>query len=73
MEVLVEVHGAGNDLPTDPCDLAERFWEMGGTCTPRTVGGNTLKSPARACRNLGASARDSGHSRLPIPPAGMTA
>ena len=29
--------------------------------------------PVRSCRNLGASARDSGHSLLPMPPAGMTA
>ena len=29
--------------------------------------------PVRSWRNLGASARESGHSRLPMPPAGMTA
>jgi hypothetical protein len=28
--------------------------------------------PVRSCRNLGASARDSGQSRDPMPPAGIT-
>ena len=29
--------------------------------------------PVSACRNFGWPARDSGHSRVPLPPAGMTA
>ena len=29
--------------------------------------------PVRSCRNLGEAARDSGHSRVPAPPAGITA
>ena len=29
--------------------------------------------PVRSCRNFGWPARDSGHSRVPAPPAGMTA
>ena len=29
--------------------------------------------PVRSCRNLGAARRDSGQSRVPAPPAGMTA
>ena len=29
--------------------------------------------PVRSCRNLGDAARDNGHSRVPAPPAGMTA
>ena len=31
-----------------------------------------LPDPVRSCRNFGASARDSGQSRDPMPPAGMT-
>ncbi len=32
-----------------------------------------VPEPVRSCRNFGASARDSGHSRDPMPPAGMIA
>ncbi|MFI6238248.1 hypothetical protein ACIBEF_00045 [Micromonospora sp. NPDC050795] len=36
--VIVEVHAAGNPLPTEPCDLAQQFWSMGGECQVETVG-----------------------------------
>ncbi|MEU1586073.1 hypothetical protein [Micromonospora sp. NPDC005710] len=36
--VVVEVHGAGNPLPTEPCDLAQKFWGMRGECRVETVG-----------------------------------
>ncbi|MET8262179.1 hypothetical protein [Micromonospora sp. NPDC005205] len=36
--VIVEVHAAGNPLPTEPCDLAQKFWGMKGECQVETVG-----------------------------------
>ncbi|WP_430497285.1 hypothetical protein ACQRWP_21615 [Micromonospora trifolii] len=36
--VIVEVHDAGNQLPTEPCDLAQKFWGMRGDCRVETVG-----------------------------------
>ncbi|WP_410811468.1 hypothetical protein [Micromonospora sp. 067-2] len=36
--VLVEVHDAGNQLPTEPCALARSFWGMRGRCQVETVG-----------------------------------
>ncbi|MET8350238.1 MULTISPECIES: hypothetical protein [unclassified Micromonospora] len=36
--VIVEVHDAGNQLPTEPCALARRFWGMQGECQVETVG-----------------------------------
>ncbi|BEL02176.1 hypothetical protein Q0Z83_003670 [Actinoplanes sichuanensis] len=33
-ELLVEVAEPGNNLPKDPCALAEEFWGRGGNCTP---------------------------------------
>ncbi|MFG3640740.1 hypothetical protein ACGF3C_10790 [Micromonospora sp. NPDC047762] len=36
--VIVEVHAAGNPLPTEPCDLAQTFWSMRGECQVETVG-----------------------------------
>ncbi|MET8267920.1 hypothetical protein ACWD8I_27680 [Micromonospora arida] len=36
--VIVEVHDAGNQLPTEPCDLAQEFWGMRGACQVETVG-----------------------------------
>ena len=37
--LLVEVHAAGNDLPSDPCSLARSFWSMGGRCVVEEVDG----------------------------------
>ena len=34
---------------------------------------NEADVPVSGCRNLGLPARDSGHRRVPLPPAGMTA
>jgi hypothetical protein len=36
--VIVEVHDAGNPLPSEPCALAQQFWGMGGECQVETVG-----------------------------------
>ncbi|MET7705037.1 hypothetical protein [Micromonospora sp. NPDC005413] len=36
--VIVEVHDAGNQLPTEPCALARGFWGMQGECQVETVG-----------------------------------
>ncbi|MEU1601789.1 hypothetical protein [Micromonospora matsumotoense] len=36
--LLVEVHSAGNPLPTEPCTLARQFWGMPGECELVTVG-----------------------------------
>ncbi|MET8090318.1 hypothetical protein [Micromonospora sp. NPDC005220] len=36
--VIVEVHDAGNPLPTEPCALAQQFWGMRGECQVETVG-----------------------------------
>ncbi|MEU7613642.1 hypothetical protein [Micromonospora sp. NPDC049204] len=36
--VIVEVHDAGTQLPTDPCALARDFWGMQGECQLETVG-----------------------------------
>ncbi|MEU8088776.1 hypothetical protein AB0B57_34825 [Micromonospora sp. NPDC049101] len=36
--VIVEVHDAGNQLPTEPCALARTFWGMQGECRVETVG-----------------------------------
>ncbi|MFD6566548.1 hypothetical protein [Micromonospora profundi] len=36
--VIVEVHDAGNGLPTEPCALARGFWGMQGECEVETVG-----------------------------------
>ena len=51
-------------------------------CAPASVSGASRSTvacssdasvPVSGCRNLGWPARDSGHSRVPLPPAGMTA
>jgi hypothetical protein len=40
----------------------------------RTVAWSSDASvPESGCRNLGSEERDSGHSLVPLPPAGMTA
>ncbi|KAB1922132.1 hypothetical protein AB0J94_10025 [Micromonospora noduli] len=52
--VIVEVHDAGNQLPTEPCDLAQKFWGMRGECQVETVG---------AVR-VGVVVRPSGDDRL---------
>ncbi|WP_330438758.1 hypothetical protein OHB44_27485 [Micromonospora sp. NBC_00821] len=52
--VIVEVHAAGNQLPTEPCDLAQKFWGMRGGCQVETVG---------AVR-VGVVVRPSGDDRL---------
>ncbi|MGC1210995.1 MAG: hypothetical protein WA890_06980 [Micromonospora sp.] len=36
--LLVEVHTAGGQLPTEPCALARQFWGMQGDCQVVTVG-----------------------------------
>ncbi|WP_327034324.1 hypothetical protein [Micromonospora ureilytica] len=36
--VIVEVHDAGNPLPTEPCALAQQFWGMRGECQVESVG-----------------------------------
>lgn len=36
--LIVEVHAAGNQLPTEPCALARQFWGMRGECQVETVG-----------------------------------
>ncbi|WCN80389.1 hypothetical protein [Micromonospora sp. LH3U1] len=45
--VLVEVHDAGNQLPTDPCALARGFWGMQGDCRVETVGAAQVGVVAR--------------------------
>ncbi|WP_433263546.1 hypothetical protein ACQPWR_26520 [Micromonospora vinacea] len=36
--VIVEVYDAPNPLPTEPCELAQKFWGMRGECRVETVG-----------------------------------
>ncbi|MFI5930952.1 hypothetical protein [Actinoplanes sp. NPDC051494] len=36
--ILAEVHTKNNKMPTEPCDLAQKFWGMGGSCEVVTVG-----------------------------------
>jgi len=36
--VAVEVYTRGNELPTEPCALTQRFWGMEGECQVVTVG-----------------------------------
>ncbi|MEH0929444.1 hypothetical protein [Micromonospora sp. CPCC 205558] len=36
--LIVEVHDAGNPMPTEPCELARAFWGMRGDCQVETVG-----------------------------------
>lgn len=36
--MLAEVHTKNNGLPTKPCELAEKFWGMGGDCDVVAVG-----------------------------------
>ncbi|WP_406072293.1 hypothetical protein [Micromonospora sp. NBC_01638] len=45
--VIVEVHDAGNQLPTDPCALARSFWGMEGDCKVETVGAAQVGVVAR--------------------------
>ncbi|MEU8424629.1 hypothetical protein AB0C15_27535 [Micromonospora sp. NPDC048835] len=46
--VVVEVHAAGNPLPAEPCDLAQKFWGMGGQCQVETVGATRVGVVVRA-------------------------
>ncbi|SCG43058.1 hypothetical protein [Micromonospora halophytica] len=52
--LAVEVHTAGNTLPSEPCDLARRFWGMQGECQVSTVGG----------RKVGVVVRPTGDDRF---------
>ncbi|MGC4868078.1 hypothetical protein ACLQ3B_21895 [Micromonospora sp. DT53] len=52
--MIVEVHDAGNQLPTEPCDLAQKFWGMRGECQVETVG----------ALRVGVVVRPSGDDRL---------
>jgi len=40
-QLAVEVHGPGNDVPADPCQVAKAFWggTIGGACEDVQVGG----------------------------------
>ena len=38
-QLLAEVHTTNNGLPAEPCALARKFWELGGSCAVRRVGG----------------------------------
>jgi hypothetical protein len=46
--VIVEVHDAPNPLPTEPCDLAQKFWGMRGECQVETVGAARVGVVVRA-------------------------
>ncbi|GGN81618.1 hypothetical protein GCM10010112_58280 [Actinoplanes lobatus] len=35
--IIVEVHEPNNDQPADPCELAQSFWGIGGSCEKRAV------------------------------------
>ncbi|TDB79440.1 hypothetical protein [Micromonospora sp. KC721] len=52
--LLVEVHTAGNELPTEPCALAQRFWGMKGECQAVTAG----------ARKVGVVVRPTGDDRF---------
>ncbi|HTI22774.1 MAG TPA: hypothetical protein VL652_17395 [Kutzneria sp.] len=41
-ELIVEVHGPGNDIPTDPCAMARDFWRIGGDCEETQVVGKRI-------------------------------
>lgn len=40
--LIAEVHARGNKLPTDPCELAQSFWGIGGTCRIEDVDGEQV-------------------------------
>ncbi|WP_420119527.1 hypothetical protein [Micromonospora sp.] len=46
--LLVEVHSAGNRLPTEPCPLARQFWVTAGACEVVTVGTTRIGVVVRA-------------------------
>ncbi|MFF5182141.1 hypothetical protein ACFY2Q_29390 [Micromonospora sp. NPDC000316] len=46
--MIVEVHDAGNQLPTEPCALARGFWGMQGECEVETVGAAQVGVVVRA-------------------------
>ncbi|MFI6237313.1 hypothetical protein ACIBD9_27430 [Micromonospora sp. NPDC050784] len=46
--VIVEVHEAGNPMPTESCDLAQKFWGMRGECQVETVGATRVGVVVRA-------------------------
>ncbi|TDC82661.1 hypothetical protein E1193_11255 [Micromonospora sp. KC606] len=52
--LFVEVHTRGNELPTEPCALAQKFWGMQGECQVETVG----------ARKAGVVVRPTGDDRL---------
>ncbi|MFG2099339.1 hypothetical protein ACGFJ5_01940 [Micromonospora echinaurantiaca] len=49
--LLVEVHTAGNQLPTEPCALARQFWGMQGECEVVTVGASQVGVVVRPGRD----------------------
>jgi hypothetical protein len=40
--LIVEVHGPGNQIPTDPCAMARAFWGVGGDCEETQVVGKHI-------------------------------
>ena len=56
-----------------PVTTAMRSGPESGSSRSQVSRSSEWPEPVRSCRNFGASARESGHSRLPMPPAGMTA
>ncbi|MEV0901160.1 hypothetical protein [Actinoplanes sp. NPDC049802] len=37
-QITVEVYEPGNDLPAEACELAQSYWENGGSCEKRDLG-----------------------------------
>ncbi len=56
-----------------PVTTAMRSSPARGARRSQVSRSSVCPDPVRSWRNFGASARDSGHSRLPMPPAGITA
>ena len=70
---LGQLGAHGVDVP-GPGDDHDRARAGRAGASRSTVACSRLRPlPVRSCRNLGAPDRDSGHSRVPAPPAGMTA
>ena len=41
-KLITEVHAAGNNLPAEPCALAQKFWGMSGECQVVDVAGKKV-------------------------------
>ena len=55
-----------------PVTTSRRSGVHSGASRSKVACSSERSVPVSACRNFGFAARDSGHSRVPLPPAGTT-